>query len=212
MSAARVAAYRDAALVTRLLGAELPDEVDEALNDRPEPLLAARTEAAAQRVGFELRVTTSGATTAEVRATGDGSSARVEVTATSTQRVRVEVRLVATRTAPATDPLMVDLNGDGVLTSTGVASGTRFDVAADGAARRTSWVGPGDAWLVWDRNGNGRIDDGRELFGDQHGATAVSTPPTRSGSISGCGRTPTPTGSAPARCLVWIRPGSPTST
>jgi hypothetical protein len=66
------------------------------------------------------------------------------------------------------DPLMLDLDGDG-LETTGVAGGVAFDLNADGAQDRVSVATGGDALLALDRNGNGRIDDGRELFGDQNG-------------------------------------------
>ena len=68
-----------------------------------------------------------------------------------------------------TDPLVLDLDRDGVET-TGVAAGVDFDMDADGRAERTSVATGGDAFLALDRNGNGYIDDGAELFGDQHGA------------------------------------------
>ena len=41
-----------------------------------------------------------------------------------------------------------------------------LDLDADGFAQRTGWVKPDDALLAIDRNGNGRIDDITELFGD----------------------------------------------
>jgi hypothetical protein len=43
---------------------------------------------------------------------------------------------------------------------------TTFDIDADGQADRISWVDAGTPLLALDRNGNGRIDDGTELFGD----------------------------------------------
>ena len=73
-----------------------------------------------------------------------------------------------TRTASNfASPIVLDLDGDGVIRTVGVTSGVNFDHAADGFAERSGWVAPGDALLVWDRNGNGTIDSGRELFGSE---------------------------------------------
>lgn len=64
------------------------------------------------------------------------------------------------------DPLVLDLDGDGIET-TGERDGTRvlFDHHADGVKIATGWIKPDDGLLVLDRNGNGSIDNGRELFG-----------------------------------------------
>lgn len=67
---------------------------------------------------------------------------------------------------PRRDPLALDLDGGGIETL-GVQAGAHFDHDGNGFAERTGWVGPGDGLLVWDRNGDGRINDGGELFGDQ---------------------------------------------
>ncbi|WP_116894551.1 hypothetical protein [Pseudomonas savastanoi] len=63
-------------------------------------------------------------------------------------------------------PLILDLNGDGVST-TSVSSGAHFDHNADNRAEATGWIAGADGLLVWDRNENGVIDNGKELFGDQ---------------------------------------------
>lgn len=63
------------------------------------------------------------------------------------------------------DPIILDLDGNG-LESVGLAANVHFDHDGDGVLTRTGWVGKDDALLVWDRNANGRIDTGAELFGD----------------------------------------------
>jgi len=65
---------------------------------------------------------------------------------------------------PMSDPLILDLNKDGVVD----VSGTKyFDLDINGFAEKTFWAGNGDGLLVMDRNGDGIINDGGELFGDQ---------------------------------------------
>ncbi len=63
-------------------------------------------------------------------------------------------------------PIVVDLNKDGIhLGPAGV--GVYFDADADGGLNHVQWVRPGgdEAFLALDRNRNGVIDDGSELFG-----------------------------------------------
>ena len=63
------------------------------------------------------------------------------------------------------DPIILDLDGDG-LETVGLAGNVYFDHDGDGVLTKTGWAGKNDALLVWDRNANGRIDTGAELFGD----------------------------------------------
>jgi hypothetical protein len=64
------------------------------------------------------------------------------------------------------DPLMLDLDGDGIET-TNVKDGAYFDHDGNGFAEQTGWAASDDGILVMDRNGDGTINDGKELFGDQ---------------------------------------------
>lgn len=70
-------------------------------------------------------------------------------------------------TAPKVDPLMLDLNGDGLATTNLDQSDVYFDLDSNGFAERTAWIDANDGLLVLDRDGDGKITNGQELFGDQ---------------------------------------------
>lgn len=76
---------------------------------------------------------------------------------------------VSSQPPKQSDPLVLDLAGNGLRTR-GLLDAVSFDLDADGRRDRISAPAGDDALLALDRNGNGRIDDGRELFGDQNGA------------------------------------------
>ena len=65
------------------------------------------------------------------------------------------------------DPLVLDLDGDGVeLIAENDWNGVLFDFNGNGIKTATQWLNGDDGLLVLDRNKNGKIDDGTELFGE----------------------------------------------
>ena len=68
--------------------------------------------------------------------------------------------------APDCSPIIIDLTGDGFFL-TSAANGVKFDIANTGVPIQIAWTAnANNAFLVLDRNGNGVINSGAELFGN----------------------------------------------
>jgi len=94
--------------------------------------------------------------------TGEGFS--ISIAGVRVQSMQLELE----RQVAQSDPLQIDLAGDGFET-TGLSWSVRFDITGGGTVENVSVASDDDAVLALDSNRNGRIDSGRELFGDQHG-------------------------------------------
>ena len=64
------------------------------------------------------------------------------------------------------DPLIVNIGSD----TADVCDQTfKFDLDADGTEDEISMLGKGSGFLALDKNGDGKINDGSELFGTKSG-------------------------------------------
>ncbi len=68
------------------------------------------------------------------------------------------------------DPLILDLDGDGIELLNSDQTNAYFDLDLDGTAEAVGgWISGDDAFLVLDNNNDGIINDKSELFGDSDG-------------------------------------------
>ncbi|MBI2423741.1 MAG: hypothetical protein HYV27_13000 [Candidatus Hydrogenedentes bacterium] len=103
-----------------------------------------------------------------------GAPANGATTQSQTVQLEFKFSFEASFTATQTqvqqaDPIILDLDDDG-FELTDYRDGAKFDLLANGAAQNTAFVNGGDAFLALDRNNDGQIDNGAELFGEQRGA------------------------------------------
>ena len=81
------------------------------------------------------------------------------------------------------DPLAIDLNNDGIK-GTNLDYKINFDLDNNGFKEATSWIDNNDAFIAIDKNNNGAIDNGSELFGNKsisNNAYAYTNPNAKNG-------------------------------
>jgi RTX calcium-binding nonapeptide repeat (4 copies) len=75
------------------------------------------------------------------------------------EKVYVEIFIIGS-------PLVLDLDGSGIETLALDKTSIFFDHDNNGFIEKTGWAGPNEGLLVLDLNGNGIVDSGAELFGN----------------------------------------------
>ncbi|CAN7602605.1 T1SS-143 repeat domain-containing protein [Neorhizobium sp. LjRoot104] len=88
--------------------------------------------------------------------------------------------------SPSGDPIVLDLGNAGI-SFTSLENGVAFDVNGDGVADKTAWMGGEDGVLSMDINGNGRIENGKEIFSTVFGGGSYNSSLAALGTIDSNG-------------------------
>ena len=98
--------------------------------------------------------------------TADGKEIAIDVSLSMSREFAREVSLDVTLEETVKDPLVINFDGTAAeLTDRKFA----FDIDMDGTADQISFVTSGSGFLALDKNGDGTINDGNELFGARTG-------------------------------------------
>jgi hypothetical protein len=98
--------------------------------------------------------------------TADGREIDISVELNMSREFYSEQQLSLRAGDALKDPLVVNFSGNAAeLTERSFS----FDIDADGTSDQIAFVGPGSGFLALDRNGDGEINDGSELFGPESG-------------------------------------------
>lgn len=98
--------------------------------------------------------------------TEDGRSISFGIEVNMSRSFTEQIDMFSDETFIKTDPLIINLNTDAATVSD---VKFRFDLDADGRSEEISFAGEGSGFLALDKDGNGSIDDGSELFGTKSG-------------------------------------------
>ena len=98
--------------------------------------------------------------------TQDGRSIGFNIEVSMSREFTTEFNILETENYIKTDPLMINLD-----TNIGSVSDQKFyfDLDTDGKEEQISFAGQGSGLLALDKNGDGTINDGSELFGTKSG-------------------------------------------
>ncbi len=98
--------------------------------------------------------------------TADGKEIDISVELNMSREFFSEQQLSLRAGDALKDPLVINFSGNAVeLTERNFS----FDIDADGRSDQIAFVGPGSGFLALDKNSDGKINDGSELFGPETG-------------------------------------------
>lgn len=98
--------------------------------------------------------------------TADGRSINFAVNLSMARSYSTETSISIRAGEQLTDPLVLNFNGNAAELSSGSFA---FDLDSDGEAEEMRFLSGGSGFLAIDRNGDGVINDGSELFGTKSG-------------------------------------------
>ncbi len=116
--------------------------------------------------GFYTEAESTTFATSGIVRTADGRDINFNMEVSMSRAFTASINSLEVESYIKTDPLMINLDTD-----IGSVSNQKFffDLNADGKEEEISFAGKGSGFLALDRNGDGKINDGSELFGTKSG-------------------------------------------